>query len=150
MVEKQTSKQVKCLRTDNGLEFCSEEFNNFRKEHEIMRHKIVRYTPQQKGVVERLNRTIMDRVRYQMSNGLIPENFWAEAISYIVYTLNRCPHHSTNFLASEEKWSKHLPNLQNLRIFGCIGFIHQSQGKLKPRAIKCMFLGFIEGVKGYN
>ena len=84
----------------------------------------------------------MERVRCQMSNALIPEKFWAEVVSYTVYTLNRCPHHSTNFLTPEEKWSKHLPNLQNLRIFCCIVFIHQSQGKLKPRAIKCMFLGF--------
>ena len=47
MVEKQTSKQVKCLRTDNGLEFYSEEFNLFCKEHGIMRHKTVRYTSNQ-------------------------------------------------------------------------------------------------------
>ena len=53
MVEKQTSKYVKCLRTDNGLEFCSDEFNNFCKVHEIMRHRTVRYTPQQNGVAER-------------------------------------------------------------------------------------------------
>ena len=63
MVEKQTSKQIKCLRTDNGLEVCSEDFNNFCKEHGIIRHKSVRYTPQQNGVAERLNRTIMDTVR---------------------------------------------------------------------------------------
>ena len=150
MVKKQTSKQVKCLRIDNDLEFCSEKFNNFCKEHGILRHRTVRYTPQQNGIVERLNRTIMDRVIYQMSNDLIPEKFWAKVVSYTVYTINRCPHHSTNFLTPEEKWSKHPPNLQNLRIFGCIGFVHQSQRKLKPRAIKCMFLSFIEEVKGFR
>ena len=117
MVKKQTSKQVKCLRIDNDLEFCSEKFNNFCKEHGILRHRTVRYTPQQNGIVERLNRTIMDRVIYQMSNDLIPEKFWAKVVSYTVYTINRCPHHSTNFLTPEEKWSKHPPNLQNLRIF---------------------------------
>ena len=50
MVEKQTSKQVKCLRTDIGLEFCNGEFNNSCKVHGIMRHRTVRYTPQQNGV----------------------------------------------------------------------------------------------------
>ena len=67
MVEKQTSKQVKCLRKNNDLEF-----NNFCKEYEIVRHRTIRYTPQQNGVAERLNRTIMDRVRCQMTNGIIP------------------------------------------------------------------------------
>ena len=86
----------------------------------------------------------MDRVRCQMSNGLSPEKFWAEVVSYTIHTLNRCPHHSTNFLTPEEKWSKHPPNLQNLSIFCCIGFVHQIQRKLKPRAIKYMFLGFTE------
>ena len=142
MVEKQTSKQAKCLRTDNDLEFCDEKFNNFCKEHGIMRHKTVRYIPQQNGVVKRLNRTIMEWVRCQMSNGLILEKIWTKVVSYTIYTLNRCPHHSTNFLTHEEKWSKHSPNLQNLRIFDCIGYVHQSRGKLKPRAIKRMFLGF--------
>ena len=62
LIEKQTFEQVKCLRIDNGLELCSEKYNNFCKEHGIVRHQTVRYTPQQNGVVERLNRTIMDKV----------------------------------------------------------------------------------------
>ena len=85
MVEKQTSKQVKCLITDNGLEFCNEKFNNFCKEHGITRHRTVRYTPQQNDVSEMLNRTIMDRVRCQMLNGLIPENFCAKVV-FILFT----------------------------------------------------------------
>ena len=79
MVEKQTSKQVKCLRTNNGLEF-----NNFCKEHGIKRQRSVRYTPQQNGVAERLNRTIMDRVRCQMSNGLILEKNWFIFLVYMI------------------------------------------------------------------
>lgn len=119
MVKKQTSCQIKCLRTDNGLEFCAEEFNNFCKEHGILRHRTVRYTPQQNGV----NKTILERVRSLLSDAILPEKFWAEATSYIVYTLNRCPHASLNFLTPEEKWSKHPPNLNN-------GFVHHNKGKL--------------------
>ena len=89
------------------------------------------YNPQQNGIAERLNRTIMERVRCEMSNGLILEIFWIKVVSYIVYTLNRCPHCSTSFLTSEEKWYKQVLNLQNLRIFYCIGFVHQSLGEIK-------------------
>lgn len=55
MIKKQTTKEIKYLRTYNGLEFCGEEFNKLCKENGITRHRIVRYTPQQNGVVERLN-----------------------------------------------------------------------------------------------
>ena len=63
-----------------------------------MGYKTLRYTLQQNGVAERLNRTIMDRVKCQMSNGLIPEKICVEVVFCTVCTLNRCPHHSTNFL----------------------------------------------------
>lgn len=45
LIEKQTGKQIKQLRTDNGLEFCSEEFNNFCKNEGIVRHRTARHTP---------------------------------------------------------------------------------------------------------
>ena len=91
----------------------------------------------------------MDRIRCLMSDGMIPEKFWVETVSYTIYTLNRCPHHSTNFLTPKQRWTKHPPKLENLRVFGCVGYVHQNQGKLKPRAVKCMFIGFVEGVKGF-
>ena len=65
----------------------------------------------------------MDRVSCQVSNGLVPEKFWTENVSYTIYILNRYLYHSTNFLTLEEKWSKHPSNLQNLRFFCCIWFV---------------------------
>ncbi|GJT36148.1 hypothetical protein Tco_0926567 [Tanacetum coccineum] len=46
-------------------------------------------------------------------------------------------------------WSGHTANYEMLRIFGCVAYSHVNQGKLKPRAIKCIFLGYHDGVKGY-
>lgn len=63
LVETQTGRKIKRFRTDNGLEFCSEEFDKFCKENGIARHKTVRGTPQQNGLAERMNRTVMERVR---------------------------------------------------------------------------------------
>ncbi|TXG57692.1 hypothetical protein EZV62_015521 [Acer yangbiense] len=62
LVENQTSKKIKTLRTDNGLEFCKKDFNKFCNDKGIQRHKTVRYTPQQNGVAERMNMTILDKV----------------------------------------------------------------------------------------
>lgn len=58
-VEKQTNKKLKCLRTDNGLEYVSTEFNNFCKERGIQRHRTVPGTPQQNGVAERMDKTLL-------------------------------------------------------------------------------------------
>ncbi|GJS54945.1 retrovirus-related pol polyprotein from transposon TNT 1-94 [Tanacetum coccineum] len=65
MIKKQTRKFVKRLRTNNGLEFCQGEFNEFYKNEGIVRHHTVRYTPQQNGVAERMNNTLLEKVRYR-------------------------------------------------------------------------------------
>ena len=150
MIEKQTDKEVKYLRTDNGLEFCGEVFNNFCRKSGITRHKTVTYTPQQNGVAKRLNKTIMKRVRCLLSNVILEEKFSAEAAVYVVYTLNRSPPTSLRLLTSEEKWSKHPPSLSDLKVCGCVGYVHQNKGKLKARATRCMFVGFTERVKGFK
>ena len=68
MVEKRTGKSIKCLRTYNGGEFTSVEFEQYCKDEGIVRHKIVVYTPQQNGVVERMNQTLMERAKSMISN----------------------------------------------------------------------------------
>ncbi|KAG8492401.1 hypothetical protein CXB51_009724 [Gossypium anomalum] len=91
-------KTDKYLRIDNGLEFCYDEFNRLYKSEGIMRHLTVRHTPQQNGVAEQMNRTMMEKVD----------------------------------------------------IFGCPAYAHVDNGKLEPRSIKCVFLGYKASVKGYK
>ena len=59
MVENQTGCKLKTLRTDNGLEFCNKEFNQFCTQNGITRHRTCTETPQQNGLAERMNRTIL-------------------------------------------------------------------------------------------
>ena len=68
MIEKQTGRQVKCLCNDNGLEFCSDEFNTLYKKEGIVRNRTVRHTPQHNGVAEHMNRTLMEKVRCMLFN----------------------------------------------------------------------------------
>jgi len=58
------------------------------------------------------------------------------------YLVNHSPHSSTDFKKSEEVWSGNSVDYAILRIFGCPVFAHVNDGKLAPRAIKCMFLGY--------
>ncbi|GJW14106.1 retrotransposon protein, putative, ty1-copia subclass [Tanacetum coccineum] len=124
--EDSVGRKLKKLRTDNGLEFCNQEFNNLCKESGIARHLTVAGTPQQNGLAERMNRTLLNKVR---------------APSTAQLEERRLP---------MDLWSGHLANYEMLRIFGCVAYSHVNQGKLKPRAIKCIFLGYPEGVKGYR
>ena len=150
LVEKQTGKQIKRLRTDNGLEFCSGEFNNFCKDQGIVRHLTVRDTPQQNGVAERMNRTLLEKARCMLSNAGLGKKFWAEAVSTACFIVNRCPHTFIGLRTPEEVWSGKPASYDDLKIFGCPAYAHVSQGKLEPRSIKCIFLGYTTGVKGYR
>ena len=62
-VELENGSSVKCLGVDNGLEYLSSEFDLFCKEKGMKRHRTVPCNPQQNGVAERMNRTILERVR---------------------------------------------------------------------------------------
>lgn len=150
LVETQTSKKVKKLRTNNGLEFCSDEFNQFCKRNETERHRTIKGTPQQNGLAKRMNQTIMERVRCLLSDSNCLGHFWGEAVMTVCYFINRCPSTATNMVTPKEMWSDHSSNLKNLRVFRCVTYAHIRQDKPKPRALKCMFLGYPQGVNGYK
>lgn len=150
LVENQTGKRVKCLRTDNGLEFCNKAFDELCKNSGIKRHKTCAYTPQQNGVAERMNRTIMNKVRSMLAETGFGKQFWAETASTAVYLINHSPTSALSFKIPEEVWSGRKVTLNHLRRFGCEAFVHTVQDKVSPRATKGYFLGYPQGVKGYR
>ena len=90
-MENQTEKKIKALRTDNGGEFCKKEFEELCKKCGIARQKTTPYTPQQNGVVERMNRTLMEKARSMLSGTGLGQEFWAEAVETACYLVNRSP-----------------------------------------------------------
>ena len=91
LVENITGRTIKCLRNDNGGEFTSKEFDNYCNEAGIKRHKTIVYTPQQNGVVERMNRTRLERARSMLSNSNLQKELWTEAVATTCYLINRSP-----------------------------------------------------------
>lgn len=152
LVETQTGRKVKKLRTDNGLEFCGGDFNEFCAKNGIARHKTIPRNPQQNGVAERMNRTLLERARCMLSNAGLwhRREFWAEAVSTACYLVNRSPHSALDFKVPEEIWSGNPVDYSNLRIFGCPAYAHVNDGKLAPRAIECIFIGYASESKGYR
>ena len=88
MVEKRTGRTIKCLRTDNGGEFNSLEFEKYCKDEGIVRHKTNVYTPRQNGVAECMNKTLLERERIMLSNANLGQELWAEAVSTACYLIN--------------------------------------------------------------
>ncbi|CAA7041690.1 unnamed protein product [Microthlaspi erraticum] len=150
LVENQIDKKVKVLRTDNGLEFCNTRFDEYCKRHGIERHRTCTYTPQQNGVAERMNRTVMEKVRCLLDESGLGEVFWAEAVATAVYLINRSPSSAVDHNVPEQFWLNRKPGYKHLRRFGSVAYVHQDQGKLKPRALKGVFLGYPQGTKGYK
>lgn len=85
-----------------------------------------------------------------LSDVNLPNNFWTEAAATAAYLINRSPSTAIELKTPMKRWSGYAPNLSNLRIFGCVAYAHINQGKLEPRALKCMFLGYPKGVKGFR
>ena len=150
LVENQTGLKVKKLRTDNGLEFCNQEFDSYCADHGIARHRTVRLTPQQNGLAERMNRTLMDRVRSMMIQSQLPKGLWAETLLTASYLVNLSPSAALDFKTPFEKWHGKPADYGSLKVFGCPAYAHVSQGKLAPRALKGKFIGYPEGVKGFK
>lgn len=150
MTENQTGKKIKRPRTDNGLEFCSIEFDDYCDMVGISRHHTCTNTPQQNGLAERMNRAIMNKVRCTVNESGLPEKFWAEAASTACYLINRSPSAAIDMKVPNQMWSGNKPECKHLRIFGCLAYVHVSQGKLHPRAKNGIFLGYPFGVKGYR
>ena len=150
LVETQTGKKIKCMRTDNGLEFCNNLMDKMCKEAGIRRHMTCTYTPQQNGVAERMNKTIADKVRCMLAEAGLEKKFWAEAASTAVYLTNRTPNASIEFKIPEEVWSGVKVEFSHLRRFGCVAYVHTVQDKMSPRALKGIFMGYPQGTKGYR
>nr|GEV03513.1 zinc finger, CCHC-type [Tanacetum cinerariifolium] len=141
------------LRTDRGGEFTSNEFTQYCKENRIARQLTAPYSPQQNGVVERRNRTIMSTTRCMMKATNMPQNFWAKAIRHAIYILNSVPIKALEDVTPYEAIKQRKPNLENLRIFGCIGYVKvpsQHLTKLDDRSIKVVYLGNEQGSKAYR
>ena len=97
-----------------------------------------------------MNITLMDKVRCMLLYSKLPKSLWAEALNTTCYFVNRSPSTTIECKTPIELWSGRVTDYSKLRIFGCVAYAHVKQGKLEPRALRCRFLGYPDGVKGYS
>ena len=91
MVENISERKIKTLRSDNGGEYTSNEFGNFCKDVGIKRELTTPYNPQQNGVAERKNQTIMEAMKTMIHDQGLPMHLWAEAARTTVCVWNKYP-----------------------------------------------------------
>ena len=154
LVENQSGKKVKALRSDNGGEYVSHEFKNFCNQKGIKQQFTVPYNPAQNGVAERMNRTIQERVTSMLSMANLAPEFWGEAVLTTAYIVNRSPSSPLDFQIPEALWTGKQPSYDHLRVFGCECYSHipkQLRSKLDPKSHKCIFIGYgHDGEMGYR
>lgn len=153
MVENQQNKKIKVFRTDNAGDLCSHEFESYLKNEGIIHQKTNSYTPEQNGVCERANRTIVEKARCMIFDAQLQKKFWAEAANTAVYLKNRSPTTALNNITPYEAWHGKKPDLSNVRVFGSPVMVHipkQKRLKWDKKSEEHILVGYSENVKGYR
>ena len=153
LVEKSTGWKLKTLHTDNGGEYTSAEFTMYLKKEGVRHEFTVPKTPQQNGLAERMNRTLVEAVRSMLSDAKLPKRFLAEALSTAVYLCNRSPTVAVQGKTPFEAWTKEKPDFGHLKAFGCLCYAHVAKDerqKFDAKARKCIMLGHGTETKAYR
>jgi hypothetical protein len=111
------------------------------------------YTPQQNGVVERMNMTPMEKGRCMLSGVWLRQELWAEVVGIAFYLVNRSPSSTLDDKIPQEVWTGKKLSLIHVRVFGCDAYVHvpkENNSKLDKNVEKCIFIGYKDGLKGYK
>lgn len=151
LVENQTGKKIKRLRSDNGREYINNQLQAYLRQHGIVHETTVPYSPAQNGVSERANRTIIEKVRCMLQDAGLDDRFWAEAVHTAVYIKNRTPTKAVMGATPHEKWTGKKVDISHFKIFGCVAYalIHNRK-KLDSKSKQYIFVGYCEESKGYR
>lgn len=153
LVENQLGRKIKAFRSDNGTEYINKQMDNLFTNSGIIHQKTIVYTPQQNGVAERYNRSIMEKVRCLLLDSKLDNKFWAEAALTAVYLLNLLPK-GKELKSANELWNGENIDMKKLRIFGETAMIFvpkEKRKKLDQKSEEGIFIGYEpNGYRIYN
>lgn len=125
------------------MEYLGKDFTNELENCGIRREFTTPHIPQQNGVAERMNRTLVEMARCMLIQSKLPIQFWAEAVNTASYIRNRCP--TVHGKTPCEIWHKRKPNVNHLKIFGTDAYAlnkRADKSKFEARSTKCIFIGY--------
>jgi hypothetical protein len=145
--------RIKKIRSDNRTKFKNSQIEGFLEDEGIKHEFFSPYTPQQNGVVERKNRTLLDMARTMLDEYKTPNRFWAEAINTVCYSINRLYLHRILKKKSYELLTVKKPNVSYFRVFGSKCFILVKRGrksKFAPKVVEGFLLGYDSNTRAYR
>ncbi|GJU21647.1 putative ribonuclease H-like domain-containing protein [Tanacetum coccineum] len=152
-LENRLRHKVKTIRCDNGTEFKNQLMNEFCAKKGIKREYSIARTPQQNGVAERKNRTLIEAARTMLADSLLPIQFWAEAVNTACYVLNRVLVTKPQMKTPYEILMGRSPNISFMRPFGCSLTILNTLdqlGKFDGKSEEGYLLGYSTSSKGFR
>ncbi len=143
---------MKILRSDNGAEFTNKAFDSYLRKHGIVRQLTVPYTPQQNGVAERFNRTLVEMAKCMLNGANLDETLWAEALYTAAYLRNRSPTKALPNSTPYEEFCGSKPKVSHLKVFGskAIALNKRQKTKFAPRGKEYVMVGYSESSKAYR
>ncbi|CAH9102795.1 unnamed protein product [Cuscuta europaea] len=158
MIHNQFSVTIKRFRTNNALEYLNQTVSSYFLSKGIVHESSCPYTPQQNGTAERKNRHLLEISRALLFQSNMPKHYWGEATLTACHLINKIPSRVLQNKSPLESLLHFFPQTRissdlDLRVFGCTAFVHippPHRGKLDPRSIKCIFLGYSPTQKGYK
>jgi hypothetical protein len=145
LAEAEQSTRVCCLRSDNGGEFISTAFSAWLASRGIRRELTTPHSPWQNGVVERMNRTVVEGGRTLLQAANLPLSLWVLSSYATVYCRNRSPSSTLSDTTPYQAWYGVKPRHLHLRRFGCLAYAHilkKDRAKFAPKASACTFVGY--------
>ncbi|XP_076936014.1 uncharacterized protein LOC143602945 [Bidens hawaiensis] len=153
LVENETDMKIKALRSDRGGEFIAQDFMKFCEVECIRRDLNAPYTPEQNGVSERKNRTVVEMATSMLHEKNFSKVFWGEAIATAIYIRYLSPTRALYNRTPYEVWYDYKPSIHHLKVFGCVAYSlkpKQHRKKFDSKTRKCIFIGYSPNSKAYQ
>lgn len=153
LVMNQYNAQLQIFRTDNGTEYVNKLFDEYLSSFGIIHQTTCPGASEQNGLAERKNRHLLEVTRCLMMEMNVPKFLWGEAAMTAAYLINRMPTRVLGDKTPIECLTGKTTYVVPPKVFGCVCFVRDhrpSMGKLDPRALKCVFVGYSGKQKGYK
>ncbi|GJT15941.1 retrovirus-related pol polyprotein from transposon TNT 1-94 [Tanacetum coccineum] len=152
-VQRNFKAQILTIQTNYGTEFKNEKLRTFYSKLGIVHKTSIARTPQQNGVVERRNRTLVEAARTMLIFSKAPEFLWAEAIATACFIHNRSTVHTRHNKTPYELIRSRKPNIEYFHVFGSLCYPTNNRddlGKMKPKVEIGVFIGYSESSRGFR
>lgn len=152
LTKTQQCRKPRIIRSDRGKEYVNKNLQDYLRAEGIETQLTAPYSPEQNGVAERKNRSLLEMSRCMLIDAGLDNKYWGEAVATANYLQNRLPTRTTA-KTPYELWFSQIPDLTRIKQFGCEAYVHipkEKRRKLDEKAKKLIFTGYSEESKAYR